>query len=46
MWQSWNALTGLWYDTLGTLGSGQSINTAITLAAFEGLYPNATLDRL
>jgi hypothetical protein len=39
-WQTWNCLTGLWYDDLGLDGSGPGSN-AKPLSAIMALEPNA-----
>jgi hypothetical protein len=39
-WQTWNCLTGMWYDDNGPSGPGSN---AITLSAYLALYPNATI---
>jgi hypothetical protein len=39
-WQSWNLLTGMWYDDNGPSGPGSH---AITWSDFLSLYPNAVI---
>jgi hypothetical protein len=43
-WQTWNALTGGWWDNNDVLGPTGTPGTGVaSLAAFLALYPNATI---
>jgi hypothetical protein len=42
-WQTWNALTGGWYDDNGTAGSGMGVGNVRPLSTFIAAFPNATI---